>query len=382
MKITITKTFGDWPITIHEESAQQSRILRGKNLKTYRIDLVSPGKYQVYDTKYPDAIHFDVTLNSCSCPDFEKRQLPCKHIYYLAIMTGNFMTLKQINDDLDRTTTHCSAWRESVYDPEAAKFIKKYPPMYRSASGGYTNFAYYRVTGVHSPTGKKRDYDIKAITQGLSEQEAESRFNLLPPYSTEILPASKPTEKQIQFAAQIGFSVSDGWSLKDMSAMLSRCEYGDFIPLDHNLAWFATVKGCLFSSYSMNEELIRSLFFNCENDVAQRAELYLVVYCLFHNLPSSVFKNSDYMKKYVDMVLSTQPLINSLKRKSCDDYCYPLSNRTNIYKATSEFLETTLGIKKPIKAAATQRNTAQSDDLGCLLAALGIFTLMIKGMFR
>lgn len=31
---------------------------------------------------------YKTTLTKCTCPDFQKRKLPCKHMYYLAIQTG------------------------------------------------------------------------------------------------------------------------------------------------------------------------------------------------------------------------------------------------------------------------------------------------------
>ena len=31
---------------------------------------------------------YTTTLDYCSCPDFEKRSKPCKHIYFLALQMG------------------------------------------------------------------------------------------------------------------------------------------------------------------------------------------------------------------------------------------------------------------------------------------------------
>lgn len=31
---------------------------------------------------------YKTTLTKCTCPDFQERKLPCKHMYYLAIRTG------------------------------------------------------------------------------------------------------------------------------------------------------------------------------------------------------------------------------------------------------------------------------------------------------
>lgn len=73
--------WGSWNIAIHETDVQLKR------------------QYQAYTMLYddPEAIIMDdgsrilghyVTLESCSCPDFQERGLPCKHIYYLALVNN------------------------------------------------------------------------------------------------------------------------------------------------------------------------------------------------------------------------------------------------------------------------------------------------------
>lgn len=50
---------------------------------------------------------YDVTLNSCTCHDFQMRQLPCKHIYKLAFELGYF-ELPKINH------AAATAFKESI----------------------------------------------------------------------------------------------------------------------------------------------------------------------------------------------------------------------------------------------------------------------------
>lgn len=76
-------TFGKWPEEIHETTDQQRRIVSSKLPATMPSKINKDSfsgtffgsKGQLYDT----------TLDSCTCADFLKRKLPCKHIYRLAI---------------------------------------------------------------------------------------------------------------------------------------------------------------------------------------------------------------------------------------------------------------------------------------------------------
>ena len=67
--------------------AQMRRLERGiecgftpkkLNLDAKYAVIVGSSEYKAYKT----------TLTKCTCPDFQKRKLPCKHIYYLALQTG------------------------------------------------------------------------------------------------------------------------------------------------------------------------------------------------------------------------------------------------------------------------------------------------------
>lgn len=46
---------------------------------------------------------YNVTLNSCTCPDFQERRLPCKHIYKLASTLGLSMFDDRISDKAKKT---------------------------------------------------------------------------------------------------------------------------------------------------------------------------------------------------------------------------------------------------------------------------------------
>ena len=77
--------FGNWDSEIHWTIAQRERILRAKNSN------MTPGlvDHTTKTAKFQGSKGtYQTTLNSCTCPDFKSRQLPCKHIYKLAMQLG------------------------------------------------------------------------------------------------------------------------------------------------------------------------------------------------------------------------------------------------------------------------------------------------------
>ena len=78
-------TFGTWNVAVHKGIPQMERFERGSRqdmvLLNYN-DETGYGAVQSSDSFY------GVSLDACSCPDFEKRSRPCKHIYFLATKMG------------------------------------------------------------------------------------------------------------------------------------------------------------------------------------------------------------------------------------------------------------------------------------------------------
>lgn len=84
--------FGKWDSSIHEDVEQLTRYYEAKNSNMkYSINHVS--KTANFIDKENE--EYETTLDSCTCSDFKERQLPCKHIYKLAMMLG------KINSDTD-----------------------------------------------------------------------------------------------------------------------------------------------------------------------------------------------------------------------------------------------------------------------------------------
>lgn len=85
-----------WDSSIHEADGQFERAERGGVNKDIYI-LCYDSKYKLAKIQGKTGIYL-TSCNRCSCPDFRKRRLPCKHMYMLAYELGGNIE-KDITDD-------------------------------------------------------------------------------------------------------------------------------------------------------------------------------------------------------------------------------------------------------------------------------------------
>lgn len=83
------RILNDWPTwdySIHCDKSQTDRQGRAMTYPfTFRVDEKAKTARFSSTSILP---YYDTTLSSCTCADFEKRKLPCKHIYRLAKELG------------------------------------------------------------------------------------------------------------------------------------------------------------------------------------------------------------------------------------------------------------------------------------------------------
>lgn len=134
---------------VHESPDQLKRLSSSKDaaLTPISIDRNSacatiPGKHGTYH----------VTLESCECSDFKMRQLPCKHIYRLAIELG-FM-----DEDVLSYTHGGYSWKQAV------EILEKYPENIQRTF--YDIF--YNTMRKTVPIRKKKNDEISfLVSEGL-----------------------------------------------------------------------------------------------------------------------------------------------------------------------------------------------------------------------
>lgn len=78
--------FGKWPANIHDLPDQKKRAesARKSGMTPISIDAGAASAVFAGSGKSP----YETTLDSCTCSDFVRRKLPCKHIYRLAAELG------------------------------------------------------------------------------------------------------------------------------------------------------------------------------------------------------------------------------------------------------------------------------------------------------
>lgn len=86
----------DWCVSVHEQPAQIERQGRSICYPFVFFDLDFDNKTVKFSST-SDLPYYKTTLHDCSCYDFEKRRLPCKHIYRLAVELGIIEIVKQRN---------------------------------------------------------------------------------------------------------------------------------------------------------------------------------------------------------------------------------------------------------------------------------------------
>lgn len=64
------------------DADQQNRMNRAKYEAMHFIEFDEQRQTAIIENSTHDS-YYTVTMNSCTCPDFQKRGVPCKHIYKL-----------------------------------------------------------------------------------------------------------------------------------------------------------------------------------------------------------------------------------------------------------------------------------------------------------
>ena len=105
----------DWNDTIHNTSAQFERIKKATT--SNNINLIAYNPHTGYAKIRGESGHYYlVNSHRCSCPDFRDRQLPCKHMYYLATVLPDFQEhISYIDIDAPYSWIDTSLWGLRFY---------------------------------------------------------------------------------------------------------------------------------------------------------------------------------------------------------------------------------------------------------------------------
>jgi hypothetical protein len=90
--------WGGWTSAIHDSGIQRNRQYRAYLIRDTEIEAIN--ETSAHQRPCSWHIHgYKVMLDSCSCLDFLKRKLPCKHIYAAALASGIGLPLREADFD-------------------------------------------------------------------------------------------------------------------------------------------------------------------------------------------------------------------------------------------------------------------------------------------
>lgn len=147
------KEWPEWDVSIHSDDSQISRQGRAMTYP-FTFDIDTNTKTARFSST-SDLPYYDTSLSQCNCYDFQGRQLPCKHMYRLAVELG-------VVEIIHRTLGGgSSSGMELLAEIRASEDIDSHPEQIKrrkSANGAKmapVSIDYLEQTAIFAGSGKK-----------------------------------------------------------------------------------------------------------------------------------------------------------------------------------------------------------------------------------
>lgn len=323
--------FGPWDPSVHAAPGQYARFGRAmarplspfsKGGKSTEILGFDKETNSVRVKGRMDRV-YSVSLDRCTCPDFQERGLPCKHIYALAAFLGY---------------TPADYW-SSWLDVACSDGVIPRP------ASGYSNGVFrYDVRGVNPETGRKNKRTVSACGEE-DAVAAAHEIGLSDP--VEVLPLDMSSqnirpadEKQKEFAAEYQVAFAPDFDELDAGAVLFRYANNVDTGIPVGLLQFARKKRLRVSLLSSTMDLL-FLFFQ----KLQPRDI-LALYCAAVRCHEESTSLSDALSDPVDAVCyafadspSGSALFGELSSREFDRP----DKKSRSYKAALSFLRSYVG---------------------------------------
>jgi hypothetical protein len=122
----------------------------------------------------------------------------------------------------------------------------------------------YKVRGVNSTSGRSKGVTVSAHTE-IEAIILGKEKGLIDPVIEEIIEISEPSERQIEYAKDLGILIPADANIEDVSALISRNLEDDYDP-DIGLIEFAESFRLKFSKFIGNKSLCDLLFYKLEGE--------------------------------------------------------------------------------------------------------------------
>lgn len=230
---------------------------------------------------------------------------------------------------------------------------------YVSPSGGYLNYAIFKVAGINPKTGRKntRTYQARDAAGAVQQAVADGFGN---PQAAEIVLHDPPTEKQIDYLHSYGVPVPKSACKGDISAMLNRLKYDGYpqvakqekidettikmwiipkVAVNNELAIFAHKMGFRFSKFIGMDDCLSMLV----NGLSARDKAAFYAYAVYLSITGGTLENllehprrADFYK-FADAAMQDERIRKSILGRNTVDFQAPNKN-TLAYKEAIKYL--------------------------------------------
>lgn len=339
--------FGNWDEKIHEEKEQKMRYGRACSSDKKFVSIDRQNQTGEFVGSEGDLYY--VTLNDCSCQDFKKRGKPCKHIYQLAMELG----YKKEDAPIENCEqSKLKKWLKTPAD-KIGFAIMLYGVISiiitQSANNGTSFGQSLLIGGIFVVIGllvkkfgnkkKKEPVITNSVEIGTSEPDEEPDLTPLP-IEVVYFKKDKPSQKQLEYARDLGINVLDSHYFVDVSQMISRYEDRDYKKPPLALAQYALSIGAEITPYVGANAIIGRIQHKLSKH--ERIAFYAyAVYCSALCKELGNFKDSPYHDKFIEFGFEKsedERFLKSIEGRPNSDYYKPNRN-TVAYAAVVELMK-------------------------------------------
>lgn len=324
--------FNKWEKSIHDTPEQKIRVYRALHDNLSICRFTGNESAEIVGTS---GEIYQVTLQNCTCPDFEERQQPCKHMYFLAKelkkvskLDLQFYSEEPKKQKKEQHTVHGNKFDFIVtsYETEERptkrvklnnKAIDKIIAQKGNNYYGYIGIYKFNVWGINEKTNRRKKIEVKAT----SEQEAVKKAKengILPPYEFENIQINEPYEEKIEYAKSLGIKVPEKCSREDIYALIDQVEGNDTILVSPDFLNFSRKREIYFSSFR-GEKSAYTIVFYALTGVDKIAMFAFMIYKYITKDIATNFEDCRYKDKFIEF--AQQQLENAQFMKSFDKHC-------------------------------------------------------------
>ena len=202
---------------VHMSKGQPARMQRALTQSIVIREISKKGVAKMQGAKGET---YKTGFQSCSCPDFGERGMPCKHMYLLAIRYAGFDPIPYIIQN----------------------HVKPHPLR------GFMNLGMFKVTGKNFETNRKNTKTLYAPSEAQAIQMTVAKYGLTGPITVEEVAYPEPSAGQKAEIAALGVYVPAGANSYDYAAANDRHERMDEVTITQEQWEYAAECGIRLSA--------------------------------------------------------------------------------------------------------------------------------------